>query len=522
MKRIKTILFYFTLFISLVLLSKYQLKANNIQITNAQITEKNTLEHWANISFDMSIEHGWRINTGPANWSAAWVFVKYQVDNGPWHHATLSTQNADYTMPLNVLADPVSDGKGIFIYDSRLNPGTYTSYSTTGLVIRWNYGLDNILDNASNVNIQVFGIEMVYIPSSSYYLGSGGNETNHFFTSGGNNPYQVSSENPITVGTNAGNLYYQTDFLFQLGGDQNGPIPAAFPKGYQAFYVMRYEISQEQYTSFLNHLSRTQQISRVTSDISGDAVANTYVMSNTATMQGRNGIRCTANGNGTVNPITFYCDYNGNGIGGELNDGQNIACGYLGWSDLLAYYDWTGLRPMTELEYEKACRGDLSPVINEYAWGSTDILQSSTTLTNDGSISEITTNSGNGLCNYNHSGFPMRVGFAAGPASNRLQSGASYYGLSDLSGNIAENCVTIGTSQGRAYTGLHGNGELNGSGNFDVLNWPGTSGLSSRGGDFSTSSSDLRVSSRAMGSGDWVWFLSTSSTMGGRGARTAE
>jgi hypothetical protein len=28
---------------------------------------------------------------------------------------------------------------------------------------------------------------------------------------------------------------------------------------------------------------------------------------------------------------------------------------------------------MTELEYEKACRGPLMPVANEYAWGTTTI-----------------------------------------------------------------------------------------------------------------------------------------------------
>lgn len=37
-------------------------------------------------------------------------------------------------------------------------------------------------------------------------------------------------------------------------GDMSGPIPAAFPKGYNAFYLMKYEISQGQLTDFFNFL----------------------------------------------------------------------------------------------------------------------------------------------------------------------------------------------------------------------------------------------------------------------------
>jgi hypothetical protein len=42
------------------------------------------------------------------------------------------------------------------------------------------------------------------------------------------------------------------------------------------------------------------------------------------------------------------------------------------WDDAAAFSDWAGLRPMTELEHEKALRGPRYPVINEAAhsfWG---------------------------------------------------------------------------------------------------------------------------------------------------------
>ncbi|MFN8255009.1 MAG: SUMF1/EgtB/PvdO family nonheme iron enzyme [Bacteroidales bacterium] len=489
---------------------------NNIQISNVQITEKNLVEQWVSIRFDMYIERGWRINTGASNWSAVWLFVKYQVDNGEWHHATLSTNSADYTMPVNVMASPVSDGKGVFIYDSRVNPGTYSSYTVPGLLIRWKYGLDGVSSTSSNVNVKVLGMEMVYVPSGSFSLGSGGNETNHFFTQGSNNPYLVSSDDQIIVGNSSGNLNYSADNLFS--GDRNGPIPASYPKGYGAYYMMRYEISQEQYVDFLNLLTRQQQINLTNSNISGSTVTNYFVLSNSTNVVKRNGIRCNA-AIDPVNPVVFYCDYNNNGVYNEAGDGQNIACNFLDWNKLIAYLDWSGLRPMTELEYEKSCRGTAVPVANEYAWGTIEILQSSASLTNSGFNSEITTNSGNGLCNYDHIDLPMRVGFAARSSTNRVQAGAGFYGACDLSGNITERCVTAGSPAGRAYTGLHGDGELSGTGSANVLNWPGPNGTSARGGNYASTSDYLRVSARNTGF-DWLWFFSNDES-GGRGVRSA-
>lgn len=39
-------------------------------------------------------------------------------------------------------------------------------------------------------------------------------------------------------------------------------LPAAFPKGFNAFYCMKYEITQGQYADFLNKLSLTQATAR--------------------------------------------------------------------------------------------------------------------------------------------------------------------------------------------------------------------------------------------------------------------
>ena len=41
-------------------------------------------------------------------------------------------------------------------------------------------------------------------------------------------------------------------------------------------------------------------------------------------------------------------------------------------NDLLAYASWSGLRPMSELEYERACRAPFpqDPLAGEYPWNS--------------------------------------------------------------------------------------------------------------------------------------------------------
>jgi hypothetical protein len=174
---------------------------------------------------------------------------------------------------------------------------------------------------------------------------------------------------------------------------------------------------------------------------------------------------------------------------------------YFGWADFAAYLDWAGLRPMTELEFEKAARGTVAPVGGEYAWGTTSGVNASG-VTNDGLLTEVPANIGS---NVNWSGGvqgPLRVGsFAAlnyGGAS-RVNSGGSYYGVLELSGNLRERVVTIGNASGRAFTGLHGDGKVDTSGNANVTNWPASNtalGTGFRGGSWNHSADRAQVSDR--------------------------
>ncbi len=469
------------------------LSANNISVSNVTLTGQNTSTHSYLVQFDISWDNSWRINTGPSNWDAAWVFVKFRLkNNATWFHAIFNYVDGSgggdgHTEPTNCVISSASDfdspsgSNGVFIHRSSTMAQGSVTY--TGVKLRWDYGEQGFYDN-DQFEIKVYAIEMVYVPTSTFMVGDG--ETIFGTIVSGTNVTQgfvVSSENQITVGTSAGNLYYFNNS--SAYGDLTGPIPASFPKGYQRFYCMKYEITQEQYVEFLNSLSRFAQVGRVATNISTgtSSITNRFVMSNTSTMSYRNGIRCDATIS-TDEPVEFYCDFDGDGVPNESNDGQNIACNFLSWGDLAAYLDWAALRPMTELEYEKACRGgNISPIINEYAWGDASSQAASSSILNTGQTNELSSNYSTASGNYNSCYYgPFRVGiFAANPANTgRISSGGSFYGIMELTGNVYERVVTIGNSDGRAYKGYHGDGLLTGP-NSNVYYWPSSTTASGCG-----------------------------------------
>jgi formylglycine-generating enzyme required for sulfatase activity len=198
-----------------------------------------------------------------------------------------------------------------------------------------------------------------------------------------------------------------------------------------------------------------------------------------------------------------------------------VAMNLLSWTDLTAYLDWAGLRPMSELEYEKAARGPLTPVSGEYAWGSTSITQA-TSISNGGVGSERGQSGSN--CTYgshiNVQG-PLRIGSFSKGANTRVASGGGFYGVMELSGNVWERSVTVGRSAGRSFEGrYHGNGILNNSGDPDVTSWPGTSAVGSgfRGGGWDYNVTVMTLSRRTE--------VANTSTVrgydyGGRGVRSA-
>ncbi len=453
-KKLKKITLLLVLFITQIIL------ANNLNISNVTKISDNKL------SFDVSWDNSWWVSTYR---DAAWIFIKYKNSSGQWQHLDITSATVSgftlYTYP---------DNKGVMLSRQFSGQGTVTGSVT----VQFNDGILGPLPD-----FKVFGIEMVYINQGAFWVGDGDGALTTFHQ--GNNvnlPYHIQSAGEITVGNTSNDL---------KANDLTQNIPATYPNGYDSFYMMKYEITQEQYVEFLNTLTVQQQQTRTESDLANITASNRFVMSNSSLPNSRNGIACDSNATNTT-PIHFYCDLNNNEFENENNDGQNLACNYLAVSDAIAYTDWAALRPATEFEYEKACRGTAYPIIDEYANG-TIIIVNYGTIINSGMPNETYSNVGtNGLINSSVS--PIRVGGFATSTTTRLQSGAGFYGNVELSGNTAEYCVL---SQQGNYSGTLGDGVLNVYGNQNTWDslatyfMPRGSNIVSKRNNFYTPITDL-------------------------------
>lgn len=484
------------------------LHANNILVSNVYLNNQNTLNHTVDVVFDISWDNSWRTSSAPNNYDAAWIFVKYKDASETWKHATLSTNGSDYTPGTGATIDSVSDGKGVFLYRDADGSGTF---SPTGNAIRWEYGTDGLGD-MDQVTVKVFAIEMVYIPQGSFWAGSDtsvAGDVNSLYVPGASaSPFQITSTLVDSIRSKgegidpsppddavlravSGNSGIGIDGDGGIDSDNNGTIDnASFPTGYNAFYLMKYEVSQIQYVEYLNTLTRAQQDSNTQSQ-----TADYYAMSGTATVSHRNGIRVPSSPGADV--ITFGCDLDGNGSFNQADDGMNEACNWVNWLDMTAYLDWAGLRPYTELEFVKAVRGPASPTAGEYVWGNSTI-QAASALTNDGQASEIASSSTSNVNMAGGIGGPMRTGSFAQGSTSRAQAGAGYYGNMDMAGNVWEVVIPLGTSIGRAFNGQNGDGKLTAGGNCDIAYWNHAYGakVGQRGGVWAGSNDECRIANR--------------------------
>ncbi len=507
-------------------------QANDIRITNLTFHGLDTAESNVLIRFDLEWKNSWRTSSAPNNWDAAWVFVKVRPVGGTWRHARLhgdaghspgtgtpSTISTGLLTPGSSFDAATNWGVGVFIYRSTDGTGTFTN---TGVQLRWDYGWNGLTcDDIAEV--KVFGVEMVHVPDGDFYVGGGGGETGRFRRGGSptNLPFLVTTEGAIPMADN-------TTSLWGVGPMNNwttvgpvGTLPGAFPKGHRAYYSMKHHVSQQAYVNFLNTLTYAQQGMRTAS--APNSASGTGALS--ATNAGRNGIDIRIPGVPPTIPAVYACNLTNDGVFDAVNDGQDIVHNYFTWADLAAYLDWSGLRPMTELEYEKSANGPLLPVNNAYAWGNGTVTNS-TTVINDANTSVETANPANARIVSQISAGPRRVGVFAKPGNVvRANAGAGYYGILDLSGSAWERVINVAT--GRFYTGVHGDGALTASGIHNVANWPTPNngdipvGTGIRGGHWGGSLTDSRTADR----GAAVLFQSFDTqrweALGGRGVRTA-
>lgn len=440
---------------TLVLTGAYSAHSNNILISNASLDNSDNQFYY--VEFDVSWENSWRTSTYEANWDAAWVIVKFSPKNQQqWSNMDLyyNTGNAGsdgHSVPSGGEMQVTSDEVGVFIYRDGDGIGNINFQS---IRLKWDFASQGI-SHGDPLDIAVFATEMVYIPEGAFFAGDGSGAYGQFEDAASGQPFQVTSELGFTLGgsgagsmgnNNANGMTEADDF----NDAQAQSLPDAYPKGFDAFYIMKYEMSQQQYADFLATLNENQRDDR--------------------------------DGPHMVNETDVFPISSGNHY--AIADYPWRPMNYLAWGDAAAWSDWAGLRPMSELEFEKACRGPMPAVEEEYAWGNSSLFYGPIFgYANEGTPQEtinygLAEHAGNANVQspYWGASYPVRCGIFAASATNktRQETGASYYGVMEMSGNMYETTISLGDSDSRDFSGLHGDGNVTGSGNasFTLLgNW---------------------------------------------------
>ena len=358
--------------------------ADGLKITNVSSAPRDAKT--ALVTFDIAWTNAYRFDRFH---DAAWVCFKVRPDaKSPWQHARLVADPAspegsavaskvvnptgfssgDGT-PLEFVVPGGDEGfVGMFVRLAKDGRGAVASRKVTAVV-----DFSNLKPETRNLKpeIRAFGVEMAYVAEGPFYLGSGMKHLNRFYayTDEGTvtPPYRVTHAGAIPTGRQAGKLW-AVGFL----PEDNGEIPAAFPNGYAAFYCMkRPYFNQGFYAAFLNTLTAEQVKKRYYTDGQGHVIRRTGTAPNYA--------------------------YVATAPEGRVP--------WMSWEDHAVIAAWAGLRPISELEYEKAIRGP------DYPEGS--------------------------------------------------DAGLSFWGLGECNiGTTYERQVTVATAEGRKFMGTHGRGTV--------------------------------------------------------------
>lgn len=456
-------------------------EANNLTISTPNYNDGNKT-----LTFTITWDNSWKITGGPNNYDGVWLFIKRQAcsPTNAWATALLSTTSSEHTAAAVtggaaaklLTVEAVGDGMGVFIRRQFNGLGNIPSHTIT-LQLNSSLTTSPAITTTASDNFKIFGVEMVYVPTGQFYLGDG-RQTNTTNFSNGNNsgtPLLITSDMQRD-GLGASTVYTSNPSF----GCPNY-LPASFPIGYNGFWCMKYEIGVTSYVDFLNCISYNEQATRLAKwGARYPNSVNAYFTTSGRAVD----IRTTVAG--TFNTIPAVFDYN---IWAKFNPVT-----YLSWNDLTAYLDWAGLRPMTEFEYEKACRGPVNPVPNEYPWGDVTLTNNVSTGTGGGTATFVPANVGlfNGMTLYqwnDNNWTPFRSGCFATSLTTRSQAGATYYGIMDMGGNVSEQVVGGGSGYDFSnFTTSNGDGILGVDGNANTPGWPTTWGTNTgnywKGGDY--------------------------------------
>ncbi|MEL7362739.1 MAG: hypothetical protein AAFN13_11760, partial [Bacteroidota bacterium] len=297
--------------------------AQSVEIENLRVhlADRDTAAQIVPVTFEVAWSDSWRDSE---SWDAVWLFAKFEREPGVWGDLRFAAEataegNAPATATPSVL--PAGHANGLVLHRAADGRGDVqlTVQAT------WTYGASYFDLPEDGVPVRLLGVELVHVPGGPFEVGEAVIDSlrqPNAFRSADGGAYRVASEDELAVGTGPSALYYDVpDGEAYVGGDQAGPIPAAFPKGTEAFYVMKCPITQGQYADFLALLPPRARAAR---DI-------------------------TAYPSYTDEGGTISCDDEGCSA---LQPGR--AANFLGWADGIGWASWAGLRPMTELEYEKA------------------------------------------------------------------------------------------------------------------------------------------------------------------------
>jgi len=502
-------------------------------------------------TLDVRWDASWR---DAENWDAAWIVLKGRRGDAP-------------LVPLRVRSEPTvtanrsSDGADAALHVPDDRVGFFVHRAAPGEGDN-HWRIRVLWTGAGTVDaVRAFGVEMVHVPTGAFELGTTRSLTDRKESGGAGfrpgtppaplsalfradpngedfygGPYPVRSEAPISIGTDAGDLYYidarflRDDFT---SGDQDGTLAARFPKGYAGFYQMKYEVTEQQYVDVLNGLAPEQARQRWGPD-AGDLAPSR--LRHTITQEG-----------GRFQTAHPY-----------------RAASLISWEDALAWADWMGLRPMTELEFEKSARGPEPATFREFVWGVNEtaggdafaltrrILDPDGTLAaaedgderTDGNVHlslRPTFDGADNFCTPGGNYFPnrtpcrelqggdagwgpLRVGIhGVASGGDRVAAGAGYYGAMDLGGNLAEQVVTVGHPQGRAFRGTHGDGRLSATAGATNPDWHAdadTLFFARRGAGWTSHPNHARIADRFSGFDNGGRARSYSS--GFRAVRSAE
>jgi formylglycine-generating enzyme required for sulfatase activity len=505
----------FLILLFLLISSKYS-NANNISIQRVSLIDTNRVAKTISVRINISWDNSWRDDI---NWDAAWIFFKYKEPKDSiwkWRHGTMS-KTGNFPGNSNAALKFVvpDDLKGAFLYRQANGSGNVKSDSLTFL---WNYGNDGVL-NIDSVEVRVFATEMVYVAEGMFSIGDGNGQRRSFLSfqlkNAPNNYVTITDKWSPLINTFIDNINYGRDDInlyrdgirisglegLDVDGNKSSDF-INFPTGYRAFYAMKYEVTQGQYADFLNTLSlKDTNTNMFYVDTFRLKRVNPKYKLALQNLDPHFNFKPTELYRHTISLDSVEVKYR--------VSRPDRAYGMANQNQFVSFIDWAGLRPMSELEFEKACRGPLPPyywtptgntMINDtllkwqggdWSWGNDttvprisnmygnqNILNYSGIENGTESFSNyeiqkryinptVSTTGGNmpGMISFSGgdggSG-PFRVGIFANDSSSRISSGASYYGIMDLSKNVSEFVVSISSNTARTLSyKIHGDGILN-------------------------------------------------------------